>query len=137
MPPTVVLTVEETSRVCQEWRFDKPQQSCVVGRSSTCEVRLPSDLEHEAVSRRHCVLDLEPPAAWVRDLGSLNGTFLNGVCIGAREPGEEPRRGRQYRLYNGDVLRVGNTLLRFEVLPGEPSNDTEPVLEHTGEACLV
>jgi pSer/pThr/pTyr-binding forkhead associated (FHA) protein len=137
MLPTVVITVQEDDRVCQELHFEQPQASCLVGRSSACAVRLPTDPAHEVVSRRHCVLDIEPPFAWVRDLGSLNGTFLNGVCIGARDPDEEPHQGRRYRLYAGDVLRVGNSLLRIDVLPGEPSDNSETIAEHACEACPV
>jgi pSer/pThr/pTyr-binding forkhead associated (FHA) protein len=40
---------------------------------------------------------------WVHDLGSTNGTFVNGERL------ERPRR-----LVDGDVVRVGSTELRFE-----------------------
>jgi serine/threonine-protein kinase len=47
-----------------------------VGRASDCLIRLPSDLEYCIVSRHHCLLDIAPPEVRVRDLGSLNGTFV-------------------------------------------------------------
>jgi pSer/pThr/pTyr-binding forkhead associated (FHA) protein len=40
---------------------------------------------------------------WVEDVGSTNGTFVNGVKL------DGPRR-----LTNGDVIRVGETDLRFD-----------------------
>jgi pSer/pThr/pTyr-binding forkhead associated (FHA) protein len=40
---------------------------------------------------------------WVEDLGSTNGTFVNGSKIEART-----------RLRSGDVLRIGQTELRVE-----------------------
>jgi hypothetical protein len=54
---------------------------CVLGRHPGCDRRLHSP----RVSRRHCLFSLRDGRAWVEDLGSLNGTFLN------REPIHEPR----------------------------------------------
>jgi predicted component of type VI protein secretion system len=48
-----------------------------VGRSRDCSLRLPD----ETVSR-HCRLDLDTQGASVQDLGSLNGTFVNGQLVG-------------------------------------------------------
>jgi predicted component of type VI protein secretion system len=65
---------------------------CVVGRHSGCDRRVHSP----RVSRRHCLFSLRDGRAWVEDLGSLNGTFLN------REPVHEPRP-----LAEGDRLDLG------------------------------
>jgi two-component system, NtrC family, response regulator HydG len=54
-----------------------------------------------ALSRRHCAI-VRDDAGWlVRDLGSFNGTFLNGDCITER------------RLEHGDRLSLGGTTLLF------------------------
>ncbi len=55
------------------------------------------------VSRRHAALVLSGGAALVRDLGSTNGTFVNGMKV----TGEAPIRP-------GDELQVGSVRLRFE-----------------------
>jgi CheY-like chemotaxis protein len=47
---------------------------CIVGRNPECNVWLTAPF----VSRRHCVLFERDGQVWVRDLGSRNGTFLNG-----------------------------------------------------------
>ena len=65
-----------------EFTFRSPA-SCVVGRSRSCMLRLPGD---GTVSRQHCVIELESEGAWIQDLGSLNGTHINGSKIGQREP---------------------------------------------------
>lgn len=59
----------------------------VVGRSSTCDARL----ESICVSRRHCCLTPVRGELDVRDLGSTNGTRINGhrVVIGRLGPGDE------------------------------------------------
>jgi predicted component of type VI protein secretion system len=59
----------------------------MVGRHPQCDARLDS----LNVSRRHCILIRCGNSVWVRDLGSTNGTWINGesVEIGRLEPGDE------------------------------------------------
>ena len=65
-----------------------------------CTVRLDGD---EFASARHARIDPRPDGVWVEDLGSTNGTFVNGERITS-----------QRLLQPGDVLRVGETELRLE-----------------------
>src|SRR4051812_42755017 len=53
----------------------------VLGRSRSCAVHLPDD---PTVSRHHCLLDLERSNVRVQDLGSKNGTYVNGESVGQR-----------------------------------------------------
>ena len=71
-----------------------------VGRGAENAIRLDGDT---TVSSRHATLDSRADGLWVEDAGSTNGTFVNGVRV------SEPRR-----LSVGDVIRVGETDLRFE-----------------------
>jgi pSer/pThr/pTyr-binding forkhead associated (FHA) protein len=120
MSPAVLIAVREGGRVCQEWELEKPA-SYTAGRSSSCELRLPTDEDHLQVSRRHCQFEIEPSAVWVRDLGSLNGTYVNDVCIGGRwEPGDpDSDAGERFPLHSGDEVRLGNTVLRVEIRGAE------------------
>jgi pSer/pThr/pTyr-binding forkhead associated (FHA) protein len=90
---------------------------CDLGRSRDCAVCLPvTDLY---ASRRHCVLEVEPDQAIVRDLGSRNGTYLNGRCIGGRD-GVEPAALEgdwPAHLSAGDELRVGSSVFRITLEP--------------------
>jgi hypothetical protein len=72
----------------------------VVGRDAASGVRLDGD---EFASARHARIDPRPDGVWVEDLGSTNGTFVNGDQITSRR-----------LLQPGDVLRVGETELRLE-----------------------
>jgi pSer/pThr/pTyr-binding forkhead associated (FHA) protein len=72
-----------------------------VGRNAGNDVVLGGD---ENVSRLHAVLERLGPGWCVRDLGSRNGTFVNG----ARISGERA-------LQHGDELRVGTTRLVYRV----------------------
>jgi FHA domain len=71
----------------------------VIGRDGRSGVRLEGD---EFASARHARVDPRSDGTWVEDLGSTNGTFVNGKRITAE------------RLEPGDVLRVGQTELRLE-----------------------
>ena len=54
------------------------QGSCFIGRSATSTVMLPS----EKVSRRHAMIQTQNQEYWLVDLGSANGTYLNGRRVG-------------------------------------------------------
>jgi pSer/pThr/pTyr-binding forkhead associated (FHA) protein len=63
------------------------QVAVLVGRHPRCDVRIASS----RVSRRHCCLALDRDGVLVRDLGSTNGTWINGLRIeeGVLRPGDE------------------------------------------------
>ena len=64
----------------------------VFGRMEDCHACFPDDGQ---VSRHHFILEVNPPAACLRDLGSLNGTYVNGKKFGARGKDETPEQGAQ------------------------------------------
>ena len=75
------------------------QQRVTVGKASTNLV----SLEHDAtVSRLHAVLENLGHAWSIRDLGSRNGTYINGDKISAERV-----------LHSGDEVRVGTSRLVF------------------------
>ena len=59
----------------------------VVGRHHCCDARIDSS----RVSRRHCCLALDSEGVLVRELGSTNGTRVNGIRVedGLLRPGDE------------------------------------------------
>jgi hypothetical protein len=75
-------------------------QPLTIGRGVTNDVPLPGD---EYASTRHARIEPRRDGVWVEDIGSTNGTFVNGI-----------RLTRERRLAPGDVVRVGETDLRFE-----------------------
>ncbi|MGB7157141.1 MAG: ATP-binding protein [Tepidisphaeraceae bacterium] len=83
-------------------RFELPDAPALVGRDSR---QLP--LTDNTVSRRHAEL-IPGPDNWIlRDLGSSNGTYINGTRVTNR-----------YALKLGDQIRVGRTLMVFGAQPG-------------------
>ena len=102
----------------KQFAFDQ-HDTFVCGRAD-CHVQMPP--EDKTSSRHHFLLETNPPEAVVRDLGSLNGTWVNGVKQGGRKKDELPeqaaqRRFPQVRLKDGDRVQVGETtlLVRVEV----------------------
>jgi pSer/pThr/pTyr-binding forkhead associated (FHA) protein len=65
--------------------LDRP--STLIGRHPECDVLLDS----LRVSRRHCIITAECDAVVLRDLGSMNGTWVNGrrVARSRLRPGDE------------------------------------------------
>ena len=71
-----------------------------IGRAVNNDVSMPDD---EYASGRHARFEPRRDGVWVEDIGSTNGTFVNGI-----------RLTRERKLTPGDVVRVGETDLRFE-----------------------
>jgi serine/threonine protein kinase len=117
VPAAVTLHVVAGPQAGAQHRFDEPTIA-IAGRSRDCNVRLPNDEAHGAVSRMHCFLDVNPPSLRVRDFGSRNGTFVNGRLIGRREKAQSIEEGRKLSfpeidLRDGDKVQIGTTV--FEV----------------------
>jgi eukaryotic-like serine/threonine-protein kinase len=95
----------------REFRF-KEHDTLIFGRDPSCHASLPND---SFVSRHHFILEANPPQACIRDLGSLNGTRVNGVRYGGssaeQEPGEQVRPAYETAtLKDGDRIQVGETV---------------------------
>ena len=105
------------------------------GRGADCHARL-SEQDGKA-SRHHFLLEVNPPAARLRDLGSLNGTYVNGVRYGGRgalTPEEAAQRAwPQVDLGDGDSIRVGATVFAVHVEGEIEALPLEDLL-HTGPA---
>ncbi len=91
-----VVSGPQTGRV---FTFDQ-HETFIIGRSEDAHFCLPQD---RFFSRNHCILEIAPPQCFLRDLGSLNGTFVNGFRVEA------------VHLKNGDRIQGGETVLEVEV----------------------
>ena len=114
--PRITLTVVYGHLPKKEYVFEEPTR-CIVGRSEDCDIPVPADGLHADISRRHCCLEMEPPTIRVRDLGSRNGTWINGHKIGQRPRHQLPqevdlRDFVTHALQDGDELQVGTTIFR-------------------------
>jgi len=83
-----------------------------IGRSADNDIVLPDD----RVSRQHCRLTREDASVVLEDLGSSNGTFVNGRAIS------------KTRLFDGDEVHVGNHVFSFTVSKSAGDSDSVKVL---------
>ncbi len=99
------------------------KNSISIGRNPDNDLQL-DDLQ---ISRQHAIIEQGPEATTLRDLGSGNGTYIGD------------RRVLEYKLSNGDIMRMGTHELRFEGDASEPAQadagaaESKPAaLEETG-----
>ena len=90
-----VLWVDSSNRV----RIRVLKETLTVGCDSTCELVLPSP----GVAPRHCQINRGDHGARLYDLGSANGTQLNGESIGPDDRS----------LHDGDVIEVGGVPVAY------------------------
>jgi pSer/pThr/pTyr-binding forkhead associated (FHA) protein len=93
------------------WRFSLEPDRTTVGKAAENDVALEHD---PTASHLHAILERFPAGWCVTDLGSSNGTFVNGERIWA-----------SHRLRNGDEIRVGQTRLIFRDPLAPPGAETE------------
>ena len=131
MDSTVTLMVTRGPLSGRQLVFVEPA-TCLIGRSRDCTICLPQELGHLDVSGHHCVLEIVPPALRVRDLGSLNGTFVNDKKVGQRitlqvNQDMDASHPSPVALIDGDEIRLGeHTAFRVCVFTGggEESDQT-------------
>ena len=82
------------------------KQDAVIGRSAECSLRIASSL----VSRQHCKFTISEESVLLRDLGSSNGTFLNGARLTPEQ---------DYEVEPDSQLSVGGVMfvVRFDAPP--------------------
>jgi serine phosphatase RsbU (regulator of sigma subunit)/pSer/pThr/pTyr-binding forkhead associated (FHA) protein len=95
-----------------------------LGRSSVNELCYPEDV---GLSRQHMTLECENGGWAVRDLGSKNGTYLNGVRISekmALRPGDRIAASRVVLIYSPTNVAMSKTVVFEGALPTAPSSVT-------------
>jgi serine/threonine-protein kinase len=96
----------------QEFVFDQ-HDTFLIGRSENAHLYLPED---RFFSRHHCLLEIAPPRCFLRDLGSTNGTFVNG------------ERVQEVFLKSGDRVQGGQTVLEVDVQAEQAREADAPTL---------
>lgn len=87
-------------------------QEIVIGRSSDLDMVLVEEM----VSRRHARISLQGGVVSIEDMGSTNGTFVNGEKI------------QHATLQEGDRVLIGTSILKLVAIPNEPSSSRRPDL---------
>ncbi|MEQ1763961.1 MAG: FHA domain-containing serine/threonine-protein kinase [Pyrinomonadaceae bacterium] len=96
----VTLNVVAGPQTGRTFTFDQ-HDTFMIGRSEDSHFCLPHD---RFFSRHHCIVEIAPPQAFLRDLGSTNGTFVNGLRV------------ESIYLKHGDRIQGGETVLEVQVI---------------------
>jgi Nif-specific regulatory protein len=91
--------------------FPLPGSDVTIGRESSNQLWVADP----ALSRRHCLIAAEGDQFSVRDLGSRNGTLVNGVPV------------VQQQIQHGDQIYVGDSVLVFLLQESEAHFERNPV----------
>jgi len=106
-----VLSVVEGSDEGQQYPIDASLPTrTLVGKSQVCQIQLTDP----SVSRRHFAVEVVDHRLRLRDLGSTNGTSVNGIAV------------VEAYLTGGEQIHIGGTVLRIDIgapqhLQQEPS----------------
>ena len=73
----VSLNVVAGPQTGRAFTFDQ-HDTFMIGRSEDSQFCLPQD---RFFSRNHCLIEIAPPRAFLRDLGSTNGTYVNDIRV--------------------------------------------------------
>src|SRR5262245_56240621 len=101
----VILSVTAGPHQGKEFTFDG-HDTFLVGRVSDAHLRLSYDDPY--FSRRHFVLEVNPPRCRLMDLKSRNGTRVNGEEVAVAE------------IKHGDVIKAGHTVFEVSVEGDDP-----------------
>ena len=94
------LVVLKSTAIDENTEFVVDSAGISIGRGGPNEVRLDGD---DFASAQHARVEPRRDGVWIEDVGSTNGTYVNGV-----------RLSKARKLAIGDLVRVGETDLRFE-----------------------
>jgi pSer/pThr/pTyr-binding forkhead associated (FHA) protein len=94
------LVVLKSPAIPEGTTYELDASALTIGRGGQNDVPIEED---EFASARHARFEPRRDGVWVQDRGSTNGTYVNGAQL------DRPRR-----LAEGDVVRVGETDMRYE-----------------------
>ncbi|MEX1124180.1 MAG: FhaA domain-containing protein [Acidimicrobiia bacterium] len=99
VPSVMVGKIPPWARLVGATSYDIGPNRALVGRASDSDVVLP----FEEVSRRHALIWRADSQVWIEDLGSVNGTVLDGIRISSGP----------HRLNRGDMIGFSGHRFRF------------------------
>lgn len=134
MIPTITLSIIAGPQKGKEFSFND-HDTFLFGRMPDCHVCISGD---DYLSRRHFILEVNPPFTRLQDLGSLNGTYVNKKKFGGRDPGETPEEAKKkyhfpwIDLNDQDEITTGDTIFKLTI-QGLPENKLTVICQKCGE----
>ncbi len=116
---TVVFTVTNNEG---KQRYALVGEEIIVGRSPSCDI----PITHKGISRKHFKLSSEDTQWFIEDLGSQNGTRLNGTLIEERSP-----------FSVGDVVQISEYTFEISILEPELTNADNDLSEPQNKTMMI
>ncbi|HVT08071.1 MAG TPA: FHA domain-containing protein, partial [Polyangia bacterium] len=85
----------------------RPHREIIIGRSSDLDMVLVEDM----VSRKHAKITTDDHVVTIQDLGSTNGTFVNGEKV------------RKAELKDGDRILIGTSIIKMVYVEGDSTSN--------------
>ena len=146
MAAAIRLTVITGPHKDRKFCFCGPTR-CQAGRALDCFIHFGGTQRDQLISRYHCQMEFDPAAVRVCDLGSRNGTFVNGKRVemsvevipdlaNPDQPG--------VLCHHGDVITLGGTTMRVDLVDcphakneaeGKPGWGGEPAMKDCQLPC--
>lgn len=101
------LTIVSGPHQGKEFEFDQ-HDTFLVGRTKDAHFQLSYD--DPFFSRRHFLIEINPPRCRLINLSNRNGTFVNGVKVESAE------------VKDGDEIAAGHTVFKVQVIPPDPDD---------------
>jgi len=134
----LILEVTEGSLKGERFIFEE-EGAYIIGRSKHCALQISNDQDMR-ISRQHLLVILGSNVARIRDLGSKNGTILNGKLIPSGELTEAPEvEGVSDRvIVVGDTILLGDTTLQVDQQVDEFEEEEQiiPLIEDADQTQL-
>jgi pSer/pThr/pTyr-binding forkhead associated (FHA) protein len=116
---TVVFTVTNSEG---KQRYALVGEEVVIGRSPTCDI----PISHKGISRKHFKLSNEGPQWFLEDMGSQNGTRLNGTLIEGRTP------------FNvDDLIQISEYTFELSILRAELTNADSDAADSHNRTMMI
>lgn len=137
MTPIVCLTVMTGPHKGERYCFPESMPT-TLGRAANCDICFCGHDRDLCISRRHCRLTFLPPELLVEDLGSANGTYVNGhrceLAVNMRVAESKDQVPTPDAAKSGDIITMGGTSFKVDVVacaewqenPGVKHNCTLP-----------
>ncbi|MFA5140135.1 MAG: FHA domain-containing serine/threonine-protein kinase [Elusimicrobiota bacterium] len=115
MPPRIVLKVVKGLPQPKDFSYER-HDLFVFGRSRECTCSIPDD---PYLSKVHFIIEFNPPDAALQDLGSKNGTYVNGVRTSAKKTAgtykEVLEKAPRVTLKHDDVIKAGGAEMHLAI----------------------
>ena len=117
----------------QRFEFNTPGIYSI-GRGKDCSLTIPQK-QGNSLSRMHCQIILTSSEVFLRDAGSINGTFVNDRVLadGSQYLSSNDYNATDVKIHDGDKVKLGNYIFQIKIREEE----NIPILTTTDKGTII